>query len=361
MKIYAMKKKYPANQRKQHGLSLIELLVAMALTLALVGGAMYIFLGTRETQKAQERVAESAETGALALAMLGRELANAGYYPSTMPPTSKTVTKQLMNVYPPNNWKFLTTAPAVPTAYLSGVFGCDSARFNPDNAVSACPTAVAGSADSIVINYFTTDAMGSTVGHRRDCTGSDVGKDPVNAIRQLNAITQAVDVNLPPQEPLFVSNRYALNIANTSANQVEVDKQVINVKSLACNGNGSTSPTLFQPMLAGLEDMQFTYGVYSSDKTLTPDRFHTATEVAALADITINGVVKSPWSRVVAVRVCLISKTIGGSPKIADKVGALRTYKDCNENPQTQLATDNNIYKKYVQIFGLRNQLTQAY
>jgi type IV pilus assembly protein PilW len=362
MKTHAMNSKYLTPKHKQNGLSLIELLVAMALTLVLVGGAMYIYLGTRETQKAQERITESAETGALALAMLGRELANAGYYPSTMPPTSKTVTKKLMDTYPPNNWKFLATAPAVPTAYLSGVFGCDGAKFNPDNAVSTCPATAAGSADSIVINYFTTDAMGSAVGHRRDCTGADVGNDPVNATRKLNAITNVVDVNLPPKEPLFVSNRYALNDTNLDANKVEVDKQIIRVKSLACNGNGSTAPTIFQPMLAGIEDMQFTYGVYKDETTLAPEKFYTATEIAALADVAINGVVKKPWSRVVAVRVCLMSRTIGGSPKITDKAGALRTYLVCNtEVPQTQLATDNNIYKRYVQTFGLRNQLTQAY
>jgi type IV pilus assembly protein PilW len=63
----------------------------------------------------------------------------------------------------------------------------------------------------------------------------------------------------------------------------------------------------------------------------------------------------------VSVRVCLMTKTIGGNPKIADKTSALRKYVDCNEVSQTQLATDNSIYKRFVQTFGLRNQLTQAY
>ena len=334
----------------------------MALTLVLVGGAIFIYLGTRDNQKAQERITESAETGALALAMLGRELANAGYYPSTMPPTSKTNTKQILNAYPPNNWVFLPTTPTAPTpvAFLSGVYGCDSAKFNAIN--SACDSTATGAADSIVINYFTSDAMGSAVGQRRDCTGADVGNDPVNSVRKLNATTKLEDVNLPPQLPLFVSNRYALNTTNSAANKVEVDKQTVNVKSLACNGNGKTSQDIiFQPLLAGLEDMQFTYGVYSTATSLVPDRFYTATDVSTLTNLTIDGVIKKPWDRVVAVRVCLLSKTIGGSPKIEDKASALRTYTDCNETTQTQAATDKNIYKRFVQTFGLRNQLTQAY
>jgi len=107
--------------------------------------------------------------------------------------------------------------------------------------------------------------------------------------------------------------------------------------------------------------MQFTYGIYNSDKTLAPDRFYTATEIASLADVKIDGVVKKPWNRVVAIRVCLMSRTTGGSAKIADKTDSLRTYTDCNETTITQVATDSDIYKRYVQTFGLRNQLTQAY
>jgi type IV pilus assembly protein PilW len=363
MKKFVMNNKNITKKRNhQHGLSLIELLVAMVLTLVLVGGAIYIFLGTRDNQKAQERITESAETGALALALLGRELANAGYYPSVLPPTSKTNTKQVLNSYPPNNWVFLPTSPTTPTPvpYLSGVYGCDDSKFNPPT--SDCGSVTAGAADSIVINYFTSDAMGSSVGQRRDCRGADVGNDPVNSIRKLNAVTNTENINLPPQQPLFVSNRYALNTTNSAANKVEVDKQIINVKSLACNGNGVTSPDIiFQPLLAGIEDMQFTYGVYNTSKTLAPDKFYTATQVSALVPIDIDGVSKKPWERVVSVRVCLMTKTIGGNPKIADKTSALRKYVDCNEVSQTQLATDNSIYKRFVQTFGLRNQLTQAY
>lgn len=362
MKKIVVNNKNTLHKRKQLGLSLVELLVAMALTLVLVGGAIFIYLGTRENQKAQERTTESAETGAIALAMLGRELANAGYYPSVLPPTSKTNTKKLMSTYPPNNWIFLPSTPTAPTpaAFLSGVFGCDSSRFNPPT--SDCGSASAGAADSIVINYFTSDAMGSSVGQRRDCRGADVANDPVNSVRKLNAITKLVDVNLPPQEPLFVSNRYVLNTANSAANKVEVDKQTINVKSLACNGNGVTSQDIiFQPLLAGIEDMQFTYGIYNTAKTLTPDRFYTATEIASLTNLNIDGVIKRPWDRVVAVRVCLMSRTIGGKPKIEDKASALRTYTDCNEATITQAAADGNIYKRFVQTFGLRNLLTQAY
>lgn len=339
-------------QKKQHGLSLVELLVAMALTLVIVSGAIFVYLGTRETQRAQERVTESAETGAFALQLLGREIANAGFYPSTMPPTTAIRTKRLMDSYPPNDGIVL----AAP--FLTGIFGCDGAKFDPTT--KTCPAAVAGAADSIAINYFTTDALSKSVGQRQDCTGAEVSKDAANTTRKFNVGNPATTENtdLPPQLPLFVSNRYALNTGTT----LEVDKQTVTTKSLSCNGSGTTAPsTTYTPTLAGIEDMQITYGVYNTEKTRAPDKFYTATQVGALTTVNIEGISKTPWARVVAVRVCLISRTLGGSPKIADKTGALRTYVDCNETTITPPATDRTLYKRYVQTFGVRNQLNQAF
>jgi len=111
-----------------------------------------------------------------------------------------------METYPPNNWTFLPATPTAPTAFLSGVFGCDSSVFNP--ITSVCGSTTTGGADSIVINYFTTDAMGSAIGQRNGCTGFDVANDDVNSTRKLNVVVNGVattyDKNLPPGKPLFI-------------------------------------------------------------------------------------------------------------------------------------------------------------
>jgi type IV pilus assembly protein PilW len=292
---------------------------------------------------------------------------NAGYYPSNMPPIA-TYTPNMGRVqpYPPTkaipakntDW----TAPA--PIYLAPIFGCEGSVFDPKTAT--CGATVVGAPDSIVLNYFTSDSMNfnGTAGNRNDCTGARIDNDSSNAIRKLNtgspnAITQ--DDNKPPQQPLFGSNFYTL-----TATTLEIEKQNINTRSLSCGGNGNSAygqnvAAPYVPLVAGVEDLQFTYGVYNTEATRSPDRFYTATEVGALAIVTIDGISLGPWERVVAVRACVMTRSLGGNPKIADKTGSLRTYQDCRDQTITQAANDLAVYKRQVQIFGLRNRINQTY
>jgi type IV pilus assembly protein PilW len=351
------------------------MLVSLALTMVLVTAAAYVYLNTRESQAALESSNASMETGAFALQLIGRDVTNAGFYPSTMPPISvNSPTMKYADSYPPaigiparaTDW----IAPH--TNYNNPVFGCEGATFN--HVTATCGTTVAGAPDSIVLNYFTNETvdMGDTVGQRRDCTGSDVGPvdltkgDPSNLERRKNtpaAAPTTVNSKLPPQRPLFVSNRYALTAATNTAYQ---DGTTISTRSLACGGNGKSKfgtadTTAYQPLLPGIEDLQFTYGVFSTAATRAPDRFYTATEVNALTTNTIDGVSLGPWQRVVAVRVCLITKTLPGTAKIADKTGALRSYTNCAGTTVTPAASDPAIYKRFVQVFAVRNRLNQGF
>ena len=355
----------------QKGLSLLELMITVAITMFIVAAAGYVYLGTRESQRALESASNSAESGSFALQQLGRDIMNAGFYPGTMPPIATYFnTMRRADAYPP-----AVGVPARATdwiaphaVYLAPIFGCEGAKFN--HVTGICGTTVTGAPDSIVLSYFTNEsiAFGATVGQRRDCTGADVapvtGGDPTNAVRKLNTGTPtatSVDVNLPPQAPLFVSNFYGLNPTT-----IEIDKKQVATQSLACGGNGSSvygtaNTTAYQPLIAGVEDLQFTYGVFGSEATRAPDRFYTATQVNALLTVSIDGVPMAPWSRVVAVRVCVMSKTLSGPNKIADKTGALRTYLNCNDTTVSQPAADPAIYKRHVQIFAVRNRINQGY
>jgi len=368
---------------RQHGATLIELMVAMAITLFLIAAAAYMYLGTRETQRAIERNSSNTETGTFALQLIGQEIMKAGYYPAISSRRTSDEKFPKLASYPPlvleeNRTAASTTDWSTPGGtggiYISGIYGCDSAKFLP--VTGACADPVDGAPDSIVINYFTTDTAAmqtaNATGDRYDCTGADVGNDNSNANR-LNAANPLA----PPLQPLLVSNRYGLNATN-----MQVERQTVATLSLACNGNGASGSIVngantnntYQPMLAGIEDMQFTYGVFSSTTdtgTRTPDKFYTATEITGktgvkpLPTLSIDnnlGVVPvPPWSRVSAVRVCIMTKSVGASPKIADQTGKLRTYVDCNDKTVTQLASDTALHKRFVQIFPVRNQLSQVF
>lgn len=375
---------------RQRGASLIELLIAVGITMFLVSAAAYVYLLTRESQGVSERTSARDEIGAFALQLLGREIMNAGFYPATMPPPpplapASPVTQRQVNTvsgYPP--------AASIPTAkptdwtaphvnYLHAIYGCEGSKF--DHVTATCGAVDNTLPDSIVINYFTSESKdeAATMGQRRDCTGADVGNDDkatqfVNRVRKLNSPTPipaagivalTEDATIAPQQPLFVSNRYGLNATNIVVN-VGMKDQGVTTQSLACSGNGSSffgtaNTTAYQPILAGIDDMQLTYGVFNTESTRAPDRFYRADQVNALGNIAIAGVTMGPWERVVAVRVCLMTSTLGGSTKIADKTGALRTYLNCADQPITQLATDLSLHKRHVQIFGVRNRLNQGF
>lgn len=364
--------------KRQVGLTLIELMVAMAISLIIVVAAAYVYLASRESQRAIDRTSGSLETGAFVMQMLGREIMNAGFYPATVAPFPADPTQTGMyDTYAPlessprkiTDWGNSTVG-WPPVAFTSAIYGCDGGKFSV--ASSTCPSPDSAAADTLVINYFTSDALGNGAGRRTDCTGADVAPatgtsgDPSNNERKKNTggsppATPNTGTNpaLPPQLPVFVSNRFTLNATKVSTNQVD-----INTKSLACSGNGrsphgTADSAAYQPIIPGLEDLRFAYGVYSGEDSVTPARYYTATEVNALGTLTLNGLVLTPWQRVTAIRVCVLTRTLGGNTRLADKSGVKRTYNDCSgiekDQPQGDTITRN------VEVFGVRNGLKQYY
>ena len=147
---------------RQKGLTLIELMVAMAISLVIVIAAAYVYLGSRESQRAIDRSSNSQETGAFVLQMIGREVMNAGFYPAIVAPIPVDPTQQGMyDTYPPlpatprvdtdwqdpdNNWP--------PVAFRSAIYGCAGGKF--DVATSTCPAVDPAKPDTLVINAFTS-------------------------------------------------------------------------------------------------------------------------------------------------------------------------------------------------------------
>lgn len=343
--------------KTQKGFTLIELMVALAIALTITAITAIIYINSASHQRALIRQDESLEAGAYAMQVLGREIMKAGFYPSHFLNGSVQSTQSGMyETYPPlpNNPRSTTDwqNPASnwpPRAYQTGIYGCSNATFNIASAT--CPAAQSDNADSLVVNYFTFDAKGPT-GSRRDCTGSDVANDPSNADRKNSGNT-----DLPPAYPLFVSNRYTLSSINIYA-----DQNAIATKSLACSGNGSNKfgeNSKYQPIISGLVDMSFSYSVYSEDIEFLASKFYTATEIENLASVNITGQLLNGWQRVIAIKACILSETLGGGNRLTDPSGATKKYTDCRGNEKN--LPNGKIIHKHEKIFGVRNKLNQSY
>jgi type IV pilus assembly protein PilW len=322
-------------RKAQGGLTLIELLVSLVISLILALAAAAAYLGTRATATATANIANLNETGKLALDMVGRDLQMAGYYPAIIATSSLAPT--LLGT-------FSNTKNVAVVAYNQGLFGCDGGIFNP--VTGACPVAVANVPDSLVVNYFAMPELDATTfASGFDCLRQTVASDPDNATQVATG------------RPRYVSNRFGLVATTYTAQGVGNTTRTVNTKSLGCNGNGKNpNDAIYQPIFEGIEDMVFRYGVASSAASLSPETYHTATEVTALpkvGDLTA-------WQRVTAVRVCVLTRS-QENIRTQDNSGALRTYSNCRGANVTYAVSDRTLYKKYERIFAVRNNLTGTY
>jgi type IV pilus assembly protein PilW len=327
---------YPRFHKNEAGLTLVELLVSLVISLVIGLAAATAYLGMRGTSTAMMSISQTNETAKLVLDMVGRELQMAGYYPAII--SNGSGSTNLMGTF--SN----TKNPAI-SAYNQGLFGCDGATYNP--VTGTCPTAAAGVSDSVVINYFGMPELDSTTTYSSgyDCLRQAVSNDPNNAAQ------------IAIGRPRYISNRFALVSSNYTAQGAGVTSRTVSTKSLACNGNGkATEDLVYQPMFEGVADMTFRYGVHNGTGELSPSKYYTAAETTALP--TAGGL--TPWQRVTAVHVCLLTRTIENS-RTQDAAGTNRTYQDCRGNTVTYAASDRTIYKKFDRIFAIRNNINGVY
>jgi type IV pilus assembly protein PilW len=354
---------------RQRGFSLIELLVGIVISLFVVSAASYIFLNTRNSERATNEAASMDETAQYVMTVIGRNVQNARFYPA-ISSEAKTITNANF-IQPYVNIKTTVVGGITTTfaAYDYGIFGCDNKYF--DHVTHTCqawPNATYKNVDSLVIAYYTNDNLqpkssGSSpldIGQRADCTRSDSANDPVNTNR-VNTVTAAIT----PTKPLFVSNAFTTRPSKTLGN----GDQVVDTLSLICSGNGSVGAAtgfaingaIPQPLIDGLQDLQFTYGTALGATSTTAERYYNATEISNLPPLTIDdtstGGTKtlSSWGLVKTVKVCIVAKTLNN--RVSAQTGIARSYVDCSDATVTIPATDGSLYKRYIQTFGIRNNL----
>ena len=337
---------YMTSRKSQTGFSLIELLVALSINLVIVAAAAYLYLGTSDAKRALDQQQALNESGQFALDIVGRDIVNAGFFPANLN-SNPALVGQTARV----SGRYSNPLPAVP-AFASGVFGCSGQRLDPGTVSPQCVAhaSSANTADTIVVNYFTNDRFTKgaasqvlgDIGKQTDCSSSIAANSSANVTRR------NPNVDLPPLAPLFVSNSYTLATTTFS-----IENQTINTLSLTCAGSGNAG---FQPIIAGIESLQFRYGVYIDADTLQPSRFYEASEMAALGNVNVNGVDRDAWARVVSVEICLVARALQQT-KTTSSTGAVTPYVNCTGASVTP--TDRSIRRVYRKVFAMRNNLTQ--
>ncbi len=68
-----------APTRRQRGLSIVELMVSVAISVAVLSSLVYVYVGSRVAYRTNEALARVQETGRFALEWIARDLRQAGY------------------------------------------------------------------------------------------------------------------------------------------------------------------------------------------------------------------------------------------------------------------------------------------
>jgi type IV pilus assembly protein PilW len=289
----------------QSGFSLVELLIAMAIGLVLLGAILSIYMGTTLAGRQSDTVNRMGEDATIALETMARHIRMAGYSaPTRLAPRNAIL----------DNGQ--TTQLADSNLAGAGLKGCDggfsSTTANWD--ALAC-TNSSTQPDDIAVRYegdsFNTEAAG--VYSASDCLSQGVAQ---NANSAANSSLQYA----------LVESRFFVN-AN---------------KELSCAGNGQASFTS-QPLVTGVEFMRVRYGITSDSTESQVIFFATAAGVSAL-----GGSADQNWGRVVAVRICIQMV----SP--SEDQGKVVPFHNCDGTLTTP--TDKYLHRAYSTTVSVRNR-----
>jgi type IV pilus assembly protein PilW len=300
-----------ANRFRQAGLSMIELMVAITISLFLLVGLVSVFATSNQTYMDLGRASQQIESGRFATQLLADDIAHAGFYGrySQTPTTPGALPDPCVN----NNMATLTTGLALP------VQGYDAPATSPITACVAAANHLAGTDIIVVRRNDSTQVAGDattipagalTANYIYMQANADSTATPVIAVGSGVAATDQATFPLKNKDPTqfapvrrhhvhiyFIAPCSVPNGGGTLCTGANDDggRPIPTLKRIELTSNGVSSVV---SLVEGIENLQLDYGV-DADKDGVPDTTYT-TDPASVA----------AWMNVVAVRINLLSRQI---------------------------------------------------
>lgn len=265
----------------QHGLSLVELMVALTVGLFLLGMASAVYLLTSQTSKASSLHAQMNEDATLALELLAHQVRLAGYSDFRAGADERSFQGQAL-------------------------MGCDGGFANANNSTNtanfedlSCSASASGP-DALTIRYQAS-ALNS-----HEITLAGGARLPANCVHEgIEAWSPGPGLpNIPLAENRFF---VAPDPANDAA------------PSLRCRGRSGSGFSNVGTLVPNIEDLQVLYAL----TRLPAEGEPLPHQVTAYRE---GGEVDA-WSRVAGARLCVVARTAEPVPGLTP---ALASYVDCN-------------------------------
>ena len=335
---------------RQRGLSLVELMVALVISVFLLGGVVQVYTANKSTYRFSEAMSRIQENARFALDTMARDLRMAGFWGcATFDPADPSNIQNNLDPggagYDPQIHDFVGQPPVAGTEN-DGLNGSDSIRIRgsqPGQANIVSPYNSPTSAD-IFINQANFVQPGDLV-LLTNCRGADIFQ-VTNTTSGGGAAKQAVIHNSGTGSPGNTVGSAGCAGANPNclSQTYGGDSSLLKLQSVRyfiANG-ASGEPALWrdfngtnQELIDGVEQMQILYGI-DTDDTDTPNQYVTSDNVA-------------DWNEVVTVRLMLLLR----SPENVS-LDAPQTYRFNNAN---QVAPDNRLRQAISTTIALRNRI----
>ncbi len=347
----------------QAGISLVEIMVAMTLSLILTLGVSQIYMSSKQSYRLQEAQSRLQESGRLALELLSDDIRQAGYLgcPSagTNPPNEialpmtglagvEHIAATAVTGYEASGNGWLPAHPAnwipVPQNAMTGTDVINIFYAHPCG--GQVQALVPGMSANPTVNIAPANTC--SINQSANCGGGSCSSGDILVLADCNYIeifrADAVVGNAISIVGVAGNTRDHFNFNhNVDAEVMVMESHTYFIRSLNGepslyrdeNANGA-SP---QPIVEGVEDMQILYGLYTGLNCQEPYQYKTA------ADVGINN-----WQCVTAVRIDLTLRTTGDEG---------RNFTVSPTNPCTGAAigdADHRLRRCFSTTINLRNR-----
>ena len=338
------------NNTNQKGLTLVEILVAMVISLFLLGGVIQVYSSNRSTYGYSEALARIQENARFAMTSIMRDMRMAGFRGCATDNYVNNLNVNSAN-YDPQLHDFFNEPPIEGINEDLGLNGSDTVIVRGPapgqaNIVSPYNSPTSGQIHSNVNGLLEINDIVLL----SNCRGADVF--------QVTNITQGVGtaklsvghntgaVSAGPGN----FNRGACGGGNAHclSQTYGGDSAIMKMQTVQYDvaAGESGEPALYRQvfddryeLVDGIEQMQILYGIDTDATDPTPNRYVTSDQVA-------------DWDTVTAVRVMLLAV----SPDTVSMGGTPQTYR---YNGATQQVTDNRLRQVFSSTIALRNRLNR--
>ena len=276
--------------KRQAGLSLVELMIAITLSLLLIAGVLQIFLSSKQTYATNNALSRVQESGRFAMEFLTQDIRNTGYKGQCLgqPLTHGTIDILWRLDNPIEGWNDITTK--LPTHLTdTPVNGTDTLRIKFAAGPKEIQAATTNTATNTSMSFGTnnTRVESNAITLVSDAISCDLFRNSSTtstAVAKANATPAWTHAYTGMTEVLALQNStYYIRANNGRPNSLV--RQRLGVVS------GAPSWLPAEELVNGVQDMQILYGIAGANRQVTDY-------------VTANNVTN--WDNVVAVRINLL-------------------------------------------------------